>query len=70
MLGLSESLTSLYIGNEWALIVDFVLFLLVLSFKPSGLFGDSAHELFEKLEVLGVSGRRAGVGSHAMVHPE
>ncbi len=39
VLGLSESLTSLYIGNEWALIVDFVLFLLVLSFKPSGLFG-------------------------------
>ena len=39
VLGLSESLTSLYIGNEWALIVDFVLFLLVLSFKPSGIFG-------------------------------
>src|SRR5262249_2360478 len=34
VLGLSESLTSLYIGNQWALIVDFVLFLLVLSFKP------------------------------------
>jgi branched-chain amino acid transport system permease protein len=39
VLGLSESLTSLYIGNEWALIVDFALFLLVLSFKPSGIFG-------------------------------
>ncbi|HLK52873.1 MAG TPA: branched-chain amino acid ABC transporter permease [Candidatus Angelobacter sp.] len=39
VLGLSESLTSLYIGNQWALIVDFVLFLLVLSFKPSGMFG-------------------------------
>lgn len=39
VLGLSESLTSLYFGNEWALIVDFVLFLLVLSFKPSGIFG-------------------------------
>jgi branched-chain amino acid transport system permease protein len=39
VLGLSESLTSLYIGNQWALIVDFVLFLLVLSFKPSGIFG-------------------------------
>jgi branched-chain amino acid transport system permease protein len=39
VLGLSESLTSLYIGNQWALIVDFALFLLVLSFKPSGIFG-------------------------------
>ena len=39
VLGLSESLTSLYVGNQWALIVDFVLFLLVLSFKPSGIFG-------------------------------
>jgi len=39
VLGLTESLTSLYVGNQWALIVDFVLFLLVLSFKPSGIFG-------------------------------
>jgi branched-chain amino acid transport system permease protein len=39
VLGVSESLTSLYAGNEWALIVDFILFLLVLSFKPSGIFG-------------------------------
>ena len=39
VLGLAESLTSLYIGNQWALMVDFVLFLLVLSFKPSGIFG-------------------------------
>jgi branched-chain amino acid transport system permease protein len=39
VLGLSESLTSLYAGNQWALIVDFMLFLLVLSFKPSGIFG-------------------------------
>lgn len=39
VLGLTESLTSLYIGNQWALIVDFVFFLLVLSFKPSGIFG-------------------------------
>jgi len=39
VLGLSESLTSLYFGNQWALIVDFVLFLLVLSFKPAGVFG-------------------------------
>jgi branched-chain amino acid transport system permease protein len=39
VLGVTESLTSLYAGNEWALIVDFVIFLLVLSFKPAGIFG-------------------------------
>jgi branched-chain amino acid transport system permease protein len=39
VLGVAESITSTYIGNQWALAVDFVLFLLVLSFKPSGIFG-------------------------------
>jgi branched-chain amino acid transport system permease protein len=39
VLGVTESITSLYLGNEWALAVDFVLFLLVLSLKPSGIFG-------------------------------
>jgi len=39
VLGIVESLTSLYWGNEWALAVDFALFLLVLSLRPSGLFG-------------------------------
>jgi branched-chain amino acid transport system permease protein len=39
VLGVIESLTSLYWGNEWALAVDFVIFILVLSLKPSGLFG-------------------------------
>jgi branched-chain amino acid transport system permease protein len=39
VLGVAESLTSRYVGNEWALAVDFVLFLLVLSLKPSGIFG-------------------------------
>ena len=39
VLGVAESLTSLYIGNQWALAVDFVIFLLVLSFKPGGIFG-------------------------------
>ncbi len=39
VLGVIESLTSLYWGNEWALAVDFVIFLLVLSLKPSGIFG-------------------------------
>jgi branched-chain amino acid transport system permease protein len=41
LLGIVESLTSYYWGNEWALAIDFVIFLLVLSFKPSGLFGSS-----------------------------
>jgi branched-chain amino acid transport system permease protein len=39
VLGIIESLTSLYWGNEWAAVVDFAIFLLVLSFRPSGLFG-------------------------------
>jgi branched-chain amino acid transport system permease protein len=39
VLGVIESLVSLYWGNEWALAVDFVIFLLVLSFRPNGLFG-------------------------------
>lgn len=39
VLGIAENMTSLYIGNQWALIVDFTLFLLVLSLKPSGLLG-------------------------------
>lgn len=39
VLGITESLTSLYLGQQWALSIDFVLFLLVLSLKPSGIFG-------------------------------
>jgi len=39
LLGVVESLTSLYWGNEWALVVDFVIFILVLSLRPSGIFG-------------------------------
>ena len=39
VLGVIESLTSLYWGNQWALVVDFLLFLLVLSFRPGGIFG-------------------------------
>jgi branched-chain amino acid transport system permease protein len=38
-IGVVESITTLYLGNEWALAVDFALFLLVLSLKPSGIFG-------------------------------
>ena len=39
VLGVAESLTSRYWGQQWALVVDFILFLLVLSLKPSGIFG-------------------------------
>jgi branched-chain amino acid transport system permease protein len=39
LLGVVESLTSLYWGNQWAVAVDFAIFLLVLSFRPSGIFG-------------------------------
>src|SRR6195256_1975829 len=39
VLGVLENLTSLYWGNQWALAVDFVIFVLVLSLKPSGIFG-------------------------------
>jgi branched-subunit amino acid ABC-type transport system permease component len=39
VLGVVENLTSLYWGNEWALAVDFAIFVLVLSLKPSGIFG-------------------------------
>ena len=39
VLGVAENLTSLYWGNEWALAVDFAIFLLVLVLKPSGIFG-------------------------------
>jgi branched-chain amino acid transport system permease protein len=38
-LGVVENLTSLYWGNQWALAVDFAIFLLVLSLRPAGLFG-------------------------------
>jgi branched-chain amino acid transport system permease protein len=39
VLGVIESLTSLYWGNQWAVVVDFAIFLLVLSLRPAGLFG-------------------------------
>ncbi|HLY91839.1 MAG TPA: branched-chain amino acid ABC transporter permease [Candidatus Angelobacter sp.] len=39
VLGVTESLIGLQFGNQWALIADFIFFLLVLSFKPSGIFG-------------------------------
>jgi branched-chain amino acid transport system permease protein len=39
VLGLSEALTSLYIGPEWAPTVAFIILLAVLVIRPQGLFG-------------------------------
>jgi branched-chain amino acid transport system permease protein len=39
VIGVVESLTALYIGQQWALVIDFAIFLLVLSLRPAGLFG-------------------------------
>jgi branched-chain amino acid transport system permease protein len=42
LIGVAESIGGVYIGSGWKEVVVFVLFLLVLLFKPSGLFGKSA----------------------------
>jgi branched-chain amino acid transport system permease protein len=39
ILGLSEALTSLYIGPEWAPTVAFIMLIVVLVTRPQGLFG-------------------------------
>jgi branched-chain amino acid transport system permease protein len=39
ILGLSEALTSLYIGPEWAPTVAFIVLIVVLVTRPQGLFG-------------------------------
>jgi branched-chain amino acid transport system permease protein len=39
VLGLSEALTSLYIGPEWAPTVAFLVLIAVLAVRPQGLFG-------------------------------
>lgn len=41
LIGVAESIGGLYFGSGWKEVVVFVLFLLVLLFKPSGLFGKS-----------------------------
>ncbi len=41
LIGVAESLGGAYIGSGWKEVVVFVLFLLVLLFKPSGLMGKS-----------------------------
>jgi branched-subunit amino acid ABC-type transport system permease component len=39
MLGVSEALTSLYVGPEWAPTVAFIVLIGVLVTRPQGLFG-------------------------------
>jgi branched-chain amino acid transport system permease protein len=41
LIGVAESVGGVYFGAGWKEVVVFVLFLLVLLFKPSGLFGKS-----------------------------
>ena len=41
IIGIAESMSAVYISSGWKDVVVFVLFLLVLLFKPSGLFGKS-----------------------------
>ena len=41
LIGITESMSAVYISSGWKDVVVFVLFLLVLLFKPSGLMGKS-----------------------------
>ena len=41
LIGVAESMGGVYVGSGWKEVIVFVLFLLVLLFKPSGLFGKS-----------------------------
>ncbi len=41
LIGIAESIGGVYIGSGWKEVIVFVLFLLVLLFKPSGLMGKS-----------------------------
>lgn len=41
LIGIAESVGGVYLGSGWKEVVVFVLFLAVLLFKPSGLFGKS-----------------------------
>jgi len=41
LIGVAESMGGVYVGSGWKEVVVFVLFLLVLLFKPSGLMGKS-----------------------------
>jgi branched-chain amino acid transport system permease protein len=41
LIGMSESIGGVYLGSGWKDVIMFILFLLVLLFKPSGLLGTS-----------------------------
>ena len=41
LIGVTESMSAVYISSGWKDVIVFVLFLLVLLFKPSGLMGKS-----------------------------
>ncbi len=41
LIGIAESIGGVYLGSGWKEVIVFVLFLLVLLFKPSGLMGKS-----------------------------
>jgi branched-chain amino acid transport system permease protein len=41
LIGMAESIGGVYFGAGWKDVVVFVLFLLVLLFKPAGLLGKS-----------------------------
>jgi branched-chain amino acid transport system permease protein len=43
LIGVAESVGGVYLGSGWKEVVVFGLFLAVLLFKPSGLFGKSSH---------------------------
>jgi branched-chain amino acid transport system permease protein len=45
LLGLIESLGSFFVGAGWNEAIAFGVFLLVLSFRPQGLFGGSAEKV-------------------------
>lgn len=42
LIGIAESVGGAYLGSGWKEVIVFVMFLLVLLFKPSGLFGKSS----------------------------
>jgi branched-chain amino acid transport system permease protein len=42
LIGVAESMGGVYAGSGWKEVIVFVLFLLVLLFKPAGLFGKSS----------------------------
>ena len=48
LIGIAESVGGVYFGSGWKDVIVFVLFLLVLLFKPSGLFGSEVKGVWEQ----------------------